>query len=92
MSDIKRPGLRGALDEAAATAARGNNTYLQARYRRIASRCCKKRALVATGRSILIVTWHMITNGVNYTDLGADYFQLRQDRRQTATRLISKLT
>jgi hypothetical protein len=34
----------------------------------------------------------MITNGVDYTDLGADYFQLRQDRKQTTTRLISKLT
>jgi transposase len=84
--------LRGALGEAAAAAARSNNTYLQARYRRIASRHGKKRALVALGHNILIAIWHMLTNGVDYTDLGADYFQLRQDRKQTTTHLISKLT
>jgi transposase len=84
--------LRGASGEAAAAAARSNNTYPQARYRRITSRRGKKRALIAVGHSILIALRHMITNGVDYTDLGADYFQLHQDRRQTTTRLISKLT
>jgi transposase len=83
--------LRGALGEAGAAAARSKNTYLQARYRRIASRRGKKRALVAVGHSILTAAWHMITNELDYTDLGADYFQQHQDRRHATTHLVSKL-
>ncbi|MGI5186276.1 transposase [Dactylosporangium sp. CA-152071] len=39
------PWLRGALGEAAAAASRSKDTYLQARYRRIASRRGTKRAV-----------------------------------------------
>jgi transposase len=84
--------LRAALGEAASGAARSKNTYLQARYRRIASRRGKKRALVALGHTILIATWHMLTHNLDYTDLGANHFQRHQDRNHTTTRLVSKLT
>ncbi|WP_426502958.1 transposase [Dactylosporangium sp. McL0621] len=71
--------LRGALGEAAASAGRSKDTYLQARYRRIASRRGTKRAVVAVGHSILIATWHMITNNTDYHDLGAAYYLTRTD-------------
>lgn len=83
--------LRGALGEAAAGAARSKDTYLQARYRRLAGRRGKKRALVAVGHSILTATWHMITNSVDYHDLGASYFITRINPDRQARRLIGQL-
>jgi transposase len=46
--------LCGALGQASVNAARSKDTYLQSRYRRIASRHGTKRAVVAVGHSILI--------------------------------------
>lgn len=51
-SGKSRPGdpwLKGALELAATAAARSKNTYLAARYKRIAVRRGRKRALVAVG-------------------------------------------
>ena len=83
--------LRGALGEAAAAAARTKNTYLQARYRRIAARSGKKRALVAIGHSILNAIWHMISNDTDYQDLGPDHFLTRTNPARQAHRLITQL-
>jgi hypothetical protein len=84
--------LRGALGEAAAAAARTKNTYLQARYRRIAARRGTKCAVVAVGHTILTSAWHVIGAEINYADLGADYYHRHQDRRAATIRLIGKLT
>ena len=51
-----------------------DTTYLGARYRRLTRRVGKKKALVAVEHSILIAVWHILTNDVEYTDLGGDYF------------------
>jgi transposase len=74
--------LTGALGTAALAAARTKDTtYLGARYRRLIRRVGKKKALVAVEHSILIAVWHMLTNDVEYTDLGGDYFtQLDPER------------
>jgi transposase len=62
------------LGEAAAGAAR-TDTFLGERYRRIARRRGKKRAIVAVGRSILVIVWHLLADQhTRYTDLGADHF------------------
>ena len=67
--------LTGALGTAALAAARTKDTtYLGARYRRLIPRVGKKKALVAVEHSILIAVWHMLTNDVEYTDLGGDCF------------------
>jgi transposase len=83
--------LRGALGEAAASAARTKNTYLQNRYRRLAARRGKKRALVAVGHSILIAIWHMLSNDIDYQDLGPDHFRNRVDPAKQASRLVHQL-
>ena len=83
--------LRAALGEAAAAAANSKGTYLQAQYRRLAVRRAKKRALVAVGHSILTATWHMISNGVEYQDLGAAHFLTRIDPARRTSRLIDQL-
>jgi transposase len=66
--------LAAILGEAAISAGR-TNTFLGQRYRRIARRRGKKRALVAVGRSILVIVWHLLANDdARFTDLGADHF------------------
>jgi transposase len=69
--------LARVLGEAAVSAG-GTNTFLGERYRRIARRRGKKRAIVAVGRSILIITWHLLSNDNNqFHDLGPDYYDSR---------------
>ncbi|MCK9905250.1 IS110 family transposase [Frankia sp. Cpl3] len=74
--------LGGALGTAAMAAARTRDTtYLGARYRRLAPRLGKKKALVAIEHSILTAVWHMLTNDTDYHDLGGDYFTRRDPER-----------
>lgn len=62
------------LGEAAVGAAR-TDSFLGERYRRIARRRGKKRAVVAVGRSILVIVWHLLADpDTAFTDLGADHF------------------
>lgn len=65
--------LARALGEAAAGASK-TNTFLGARYRRLARRRGKKKALVAVGRSILVIIWHLLNDpDARYEDLGPDH-------------------
>jgi transposase len=76
--------LKGALGEAAAAAAR-TNTFLGARYRRLARRIGKLKALVAVARSILVIAWHLLADPtMRYHDLGPAFFdnRIRPDRRR----------
>ena len=67
--------LTGALGIAALAATRTrDSTYLAAQYRRLAPRIGKQKALVALQHSILAAVWHMLTDDVDYQDLGGDYF------------------
>jgi transposase len=93
-SGKSRPGdpwLKNSLGLAATAAARSKNTYLASRYKRIAIRRGKKRALVAVGHTILTSIWHMLTNDAEYADLGADYFLQRTGRTRQTRRLVSQL-
>jgi transposase len=85
------PWLKAALGQAAVSAARTKDTYLAARYRRLAARRGKKRALVALEHSILIAIWHMFTHDTEYADLGGDYFLHRAGRARQTRRLVSQL-
>ncbi len=66
--------LARVLGEAAVAASR-TDTFLGARYRRIARRRGKKKAVVAVGRSILVVVWHLLADpDAHWEDLGADHY------------------
>lgn len=66
--------LARVLGEAAVAVGR-TKTLLGERYRRIARRRGKKRAIVAIGRSILVIVWHLLhDDNAIFTDLGADHF------------------
>ena len=69
--------LAAVLGEAAVTAGR-TNTFLGERYRRIARRRGKKKAIVAVGRSILIIVWHLLADpDARFHDLGPDFYDTR---------------
>ena len=69
--------LRAALGEAAFAASHTKNTYLAESYRRLERRRGKPRAIVATARKILEAAWYVLTNDVDYRDLGPDYLARR---------------
>lgn len=65
------------LGEAAVGASK-TNTFLGERYRRIARRRGKKKAVVAVGRSILVIVWHLLSDPETcYHDLGPGYYDSR---------------
>jgi transposase len=82
--------LRRALVEPAWNAARRKDGYLGALYREIAVRRGEKRAVVAVARTILQAAWHVLSKGVEYKELGGDYFD-RQDREKTRNNLVKRL-
>ena len=88
-----RPGnpyLKGALGIAAMSAARSHDTYLAAKYRRIAARRGPIKAIVALEHAMLTAIWTMITNGVFYEDLGGDYYT-RLNPDKTKQRALNQL-
>jgi transposase len=84
--------LKRALIESAKSASKTKDTYLAARYRRIARRRGKNRATVAVAHSILVVLWHLMADPeLEYHDLGADYYDRRQDPKREADRIVRQL-
>jgi transposase len=71
------PYLARVLGEAAVTAGR-TDTFLGERYRRLAKRRGTKKAIVAVGRSILVIVWHLLADPqARYHDLGAGFYDTR---------------
>jgi transposase len=71
----------------AAVAASKTDSFLGERYRRIARRRGAKKAIVAVGRSILVIVWHLLSDpAARYTDLGAGFYDQRinPERRKRA--------
>ncbi len=70
--------LARVLGEAAVAASR-TDTFLGERYRRIARRRGKNKAIVAVGRSILVIVWHLLSDpDAHFHDLGADFYDQRR--------------
>lgn len=82
--------LKGALGIAALTVSHSKNTYLAVKYRRLAARRGKMKAVVALEHTILTSVWNMITTGEVFTDLGADYY-VRLDPEKAKKRAIRQL-
>jgi transposase len=79
--------LRGALGQAAMTAAR-TDTRLGAMYRRIARKRGKQKAIVAVSRVICETAWMLICDpSARYAELGPDYYQPLSPARQTRAKI-----
>ena len=73
--------LKRCLSQAAWGAARTKDTYLSSQFRQIAKRRGRRRAIVAVARTILVIAYHILAEGAEYRELGADYFdKLRPER------------
>jgi len=85
------PWLAGTLGEIVASVSR-TNTFLGERYRRLARRRGKNRAIVAVGNSILTIIWHLLNDpDARYHDLGADFYQTKTNTRRRERDLVRQL-
>jgi transposase len=84
------PWLKPTLVQAAWSAARKKDSYFRAQFLRLKSRRGPKKAVLAVAASMLTAAYHMLRDGVDYRDLGADHFD-RRDKATLATRLIARL-
>ncbi len=85
------PYLARVLGEAAVAAGR-TNTFLGERYRRIARRRGTKKAIVAVGRSILVIVWHLLSDpDARFHDLGPGFYDTRIDAERKKRNHIRQL-
>lgn len=82
--------IKTTLVTAAWAAVRVKSSYLHAQFMRIKARRGAKKAVLAVAASMLTAAYHMLRDGVEYTDLGADFLD-RQDRTKTIRRLLKRL-
>ena len=87
----KGPKFLGALlAESAAAAGRSKGTYLGAQHHRLTGRIGYAKANKAVGHSILVACWHILSTGLPYDDLGADWFVRRRPEAH-ARRLAAQI-
>jgi transposase len=85
------PYLGAALGEAVTSASR-TQTFTGAKYRRLAKRMPKKKALVATGNSTLAIVHALLSDpAASYHDLGPDYYEQRTHARRQARNHVKSL-
>jgi transposase len=85
------PWFKTTLITAAWAAVRVKNSYLQAQFHRLRARRGAKKAILTVASSMLTAAYHMLKNGVEYRDLGAEHFT-RRDRSKAIQRLLERLT
>jgi transposase len=85
------PWLAGTLGEVVAGISR-TDTFLGERYRRLARRRGKSRAIVAVGNSVLTIIWHLLADpDAHYHDLGSDFYESKINARRRERHLIRQL-
>lgn len=68
------------------------DTFLGERYRRLAKRMPKAKALAAIERSILVVIFHLLADpATTFNDLGSDYYTKRLDTARRTRNLVGQL-
>ena len=85
------PWLKTMLVQCAWAASRKKDSYYKAQFNRLRAKRGPKKAICAVAASMLTAIYHMLKDGTEHRDLGADHF----DRRSTdikAKRLVAQLT
>ena len=78
------PYLSAALGEISISAGR-THSFLGAKYRRLVKRMPKKKALVATGNSVLTIFYALLSDPqASYSDLGPHYYEQRMNTNRQA--------
>jgi transposase len=84
------PWLKTLMVQCGWAAARKKDSYYKAQFNRLRGRHGAKKAVCAVAASMLTAIYHMLKNGTEHQDLGADHF----DRRSTeikARRLAAQI-
>lgn len=77
--------LKTTLIQCAHSAVMVKSSYFCAQFQRISARRGRKRAYVAVAHSMLIAIYHMLKNGLIFSDLGVDYYnQFNKERKINA--------
>jgi transposase len=84
------PWLKTTMVQAAWSAARTKNSYFYAQFARLKSRRGPKKAIMAVAASMVTAIYHMLRDGVEFHDLGNQYFA-QHDKDQITTRLLRRL-
>ena len=85
------PYLKRILGETASAAAK-TDTFLGERYRRLARRRGRQRALVAIARSILVIVWHLLNDPTaHFVDLGPDFYERHINNDRQIRHLVRQL-
>jgi transposase len=87
--------LRAAMCEAAWAASHTRDTYLSAQYRRFKRRFGTKsegKAIFAVAHTMIVIVWHILaSDSACYDELGADYFDRRNDAAARQRYLVREL-
>jgi transposase len=70
------------LTQVAWAISRTKKTYLGAKYRALALRRGKKRAIIAIGRKTLVICYHLLKNKVPFHELGVDFLDKLEPERK----------
>jgi transposase len=69
-----------------------SDSFLGERYRRLARRRGKKRAIVAVGRSVLVIVWHLLSDpDARFEDLGADFYATHHNTQRALRNHVRQL-
>jgi transposase len=82
--------LKTVLVQAAWAAVRTKNSYYRAQFFRLRARRGPKKAIVAVAASMLTAIYYILRDGVEYRELGGQYFE-RLDRTKMTQRLVKRL-
>ena len=85
------PWLQSALVESAWRASRLAGCSMQVRFWRIAKRRGHERAVVAVAHHLLVVCWHLLTEHVDYAELGPGYNDRFDDPARRQRHLVHQL-
>jgi len=84
------PWLKATLVQIAWPAARKKDSYFHAQFLRLKSRRGPKKAILAVAASMLTDVYYMLRDGVEFQDLGDQYFAQR-DKERVTKRLLQRL-
>jgi len=79
------------LHQCADSARHTRDTYLAAQYWRLRRRMGHRKAVVAVGHSIIVISSHLLTDNCDYDDLDGDWFTRRTDTDKRRDHLIRQL-
>lgn len=82
--------LKTTLIECAKAARNVSGSFFSAQYQRISVRRGKNRATVAVAHSMLIAIYHVLRDGVDFIDLGCDYYS-KFNREKKIAACLKKL-